>query len=407
MARRMRAVAEGVHRAAWPKQGVKAETLKSRIQRRHRLEPDRPRPLPEQLPVQRQGRPGHGSRPEARGRQRGRLRLHAAPDPVRGAARIAAGGLRGAHARRPRPCARASRAATRAFALARGCAYVAVREPVVKSSADLPPPLRDMLDKTEIGHLTPPETTRAGRRDCSRCAARQRVRKRAGQEAKCATKCSTRRSTRCRKKFLKELREPGHDRVSIGLAPMSRPLALTLGEPAGIGPDITLAAWRAPRRARPAAVLPARPIRDVLARRAARLGLDVPIATVDAGDGAARLSRARCRWSPLGVAGDRRARPARRHQRAGRDRLDPPRGRRRARRARPPPSSPIRSPRTCSTAPASPIPATPNFSPSSPYEHDRQAGAAGDDAVVARARGRAGDDPPAAARRAAAAHHAT
>jgi len=26
---------------------------------------------------------------------------------------------------------------------------------------------------------------------------------------------------------------------------MSRPLALTLGEPAGIGPDITFAAWRA------------------------------------------------------------------------------------------------------------------------------------------------------------------
>ena len=25
---------------------------------------------------------------------------------------------------------------------------------------------------------------------------------------------------------------------------MARPLALTLGEPAGIGPDITLAAWR-------------------------------------------------------------------------------------------------------------------------------------------------------------------
>jgi 4-hydroxythreonine-4-phosphate dehydrogenase len=25
---------------------------------------------------------------------------------------------------------------------------------------------------------------------------------------------------------------------------MARPLALTLGEPAGIGPDITIAAWR-------------------------------------------------------------------------------------------------------------------------------------------------------------------
>ena len=33
---------------------------------------------------------------------------------------------------------------------------------VVKTSADLPPPLRDMLDKTPIGHLTPPEVTAQG-----------------------------------------------------------------------------------------------------------------------------------------------------------------------------------------------------------------------------------------------------
>jgi peptidyl-prolyl cis-trans isomerase SurA len=33
---------------------------------------------------------------------------------------------------------------------------------VVKSSADLPPNLRDLLDKTPIGHLTPPEVTAQG-----------------------------------------------------------------------------------------------------------------------------------------------------------------------------------------------------------------------------------------------------
>ncbi len=61
---------------------------------------------------------------------------------------------------------------------------------------------------------------------------------------------------------------------------MSRPLALTLGEPAGIGADITLAAWR--RRAElalPAFYLLADPA--FLAERAEHLALDIPIATVE------------------------------------------------------------------------------------------------------------------------------
>ena len=37
-----------------------------------------------------------------------------------------------------------------------------VRDTVTKTSGDLPPPLRDMLDKTPIGKLTPPEVTRQG-----------------------------------------------------------------------------------------------------------------------------------------------------------------------------------------------------------------------------------------------------
>lgn len=38
----------------------------------------------------------------------------------------------------------------------------AVREIVVKTSADLPQALRDLLDKTPVGHLTPPELTKQG-----------------------------------------------------------------------------------------------------------------------------------------------------------------------------------------------------------------------------------------------------
>jgi 4-hydroxythreonine-4-phosphate dehydrogenase len=58
------------------------------------------------------------------------------------------------------------------------------------------------------------------------------------------------------------------------------PLALTMGEPGGIGPDITLAVWR--RRAElgiPPFYLLADP--SFVADRAALLGLEVPIATVD------------------------------------------------------------------------------------------------------------------------------
>jgi 4-hydroxythreonine-4-phosphate dehydrogenase len=58
-----------------------------------------------------------------------------------------------------------------------------------------------------------------------------------------------------------------------------QPLALTLGEPAGIGPDLTLAIWQ--RRAKldiPPFYVVADP--DFLRSRADRLGLDVPIATV-------------------------------------------------------------------------------------------------------------------------------
>jgi peptidyl-prolyl cis-trans isomerase SurA len=45
---------------------------------------------------------------------------------------------------------------------ARGLPNVAVRDPINKSSADLPPALRSILDNTEMGHLTPPEQTAEG-----------------------------------------------------------------------------------------------------------------------------------------------------------------------------------------------------------------------------------------------------
>jgi 4-hydroxythreonine-4-phosphate dehydrogenase len=72
---------------------------------------------------------------------------------------------------------------------------------------------------------------------------------------------------------------------------MPRPLALTLGEPAGIGPDITLAVWL--RRAElelPPFYVVGDP--QCLARRAERLGLNVPIEVTDPAKVAAAFARA-------------------------------------------------------------------------------------------------------------------
>jgi peptidyl-prolyl cis-trans isomerase SurA len=57
--------------------------------------------------------------------------------------------------------------------MARGLRYVAVRPPVMKSTADLAAPLRAVLEKTDVGHLTPPETTQQGVEIYAVCGRRQ------------------------------------------------------------------------------------------------------------------------------------------------------------------------------------------------------------------------------------------
>ncbi len=46
----------------------------------------------------------------------------------------------------------------------------AIREPVIKTSADIPQVLRKVLDETPIGHLTPPEVTKQGVEMVALCA---------------------------------------------------------------------------------------------------------------------------------------------------------------------------------------------------------------------------------------------
>ena len=80
---------------------------------------------------------------------------------------------------------------------------------------------------------------------------------------------------------------------------MARPLALTLGEPAGIGPDITLAAWL---KCNALNVPPFYVLADphCLKRRAKMLGLDVPVEVVKPAEAAAAFARA-LPVVPLGI----------------------------------------------------------------------------------------------------------
>jgi peptidyl-prolyl cis-trans isomerase SurA len=49
-----------------------------------------------------------------------------------------------------------------ANALFKSMQNAAIRDAVTKTSADMPPSLREVLDGTQIGHLTPPEVTKQG-----------------------------------------------------------------------------------------------------------------------------------------------------------------------------------------------------------------------------------------------------
>lgn len=62
---------------------------------------------------------------------------------------------------------------TSGIAFARALDEVAVRDQILKFSADLPKPSRDILDGTEMGHLTPPERTAEGFQMFAVCGKRQ------------------------------------------------------------------------------------------------------------------------------------------------------------------------------------------------------------------------------------------
>ena len=200
---------------------------------------------------------------------------------------------------------------------------------------------------------------------CSRSAARRRsTTENTPGRRKARESMMVERFEQQSKKYLAEVASQRDDRVQIGRMSMP-PLALTLGEPAGIGPDITFAAWR--RRAelglppfyvlgRPAVSARAAPSASASACRSRSSNRRTPpppsrtaLPVVDLGLAVtAEPGQPDASSAPAAIAAIRRA-VADVHGRRGRAR-----------------SSPIRSPRTCSTARASPSPATPNISPSSP-----------------------------------------
>jgi peptidyl-prolyl cis-trans isomerase SurA len=56
------------------------------------------------------------------------------------------------------------------IAFARALKDIAIRDPVSRSSADIPPELRKVLDDLEVGRLTPPEVTKLGIEMYAMCA---------------------------------------------------------------------------------------------------------------------------------------------------------------------------------------------------------------------------------------------
>jgi peptidyl-prolyl cis-trans isomerase SurA len=89
--------------------------------------------------------------------------------------------------------------------MARSLKDVTVREPIVKMSSDLVPALREILDKTPVGTLTPPETTMQGVEIFALCARREtKVESTAKRETQ--TELLTETFNAQSKKLLQELR---------------------------------------------------------------------------------------------------------------------------------------------------------------------------------------------------------
>jgi peptidyl-prolyl cis-trans isomerase SurA len=89
---------------------------------------------------------------------------------------------------------------------ARALKDVAVREQVVRSSADIPPELRKLLDGIEVGRLTPPEATKLGIEMHAICAKKESSADNTPGKRKARESVMAQRYEERSKQYLQELR---------------------------------------------------------------------------------------------------------------------------------------------------------------------------------------------------------
>jgi peptidyl-prolyl cis-trans isomerase SurA len=92
------------------------------------------------------------------------------------------------------------------IAFARALKDVAVREQVVRSSADLPVELRKVLDGVEVGRLTPPEVTKFGVELFAICAKKESAADNTPGKRKVKESLFNERYEKVSKQYLKEIR---------------------------------------------------------------------------------------------------------------------------------------------------------------------------------------------------------
>jgi peptidyl-prolyl cis-trans isomerase SurA len=94
--------------------------------------------------------------------------------------------------------------------LAQALSGVVVRPQVVRSSADLPPQLREVLEKTEVGRLTPPETTPEGISTYALCAKKPSGKDNTVAKREVREEMYSKQFQASAKKFLHELRSQAY-----------------------------------------------------------------------------------------------------------------------------------------------------------------------------------------------------
>ena len=332
MASRMRMTADQLTAAARAKSGVNVDHAQGAHQSRHRLAATRARALSNRACRS-------GKRTFSRDGHRTRRRRSATTTPC---ARSCSSSRRdrrrpssrGASAKRKR-CAAASRAARKASP---SPAHSRTSPCATRSSAARPTFLRSCARSSRASRsarLTAPEVTKFGVEMFAICAKKESTADNSPGKRQARESIMAQRYEQRSKQYLQEVASRRDDRIQDRRKRRCRrPLALTLGEPAGIGPDITFAAWRRRARARSRALLsPRRSGLRRATRRADRARRDrSPWSSRQAAAGGLRDRAARGRYRR---AGHRRAGPPGSIERTGGARGHPPRRGRRLARASP------------------------------------------------------------------------